>query len=254
MQLYEIFWSHFCEKARWCLAHKGVAFTRVPVNPITRREVKALGARGRVPVLADAGRVIGGSDAIAAYLDDAIHSGPRLVPAGGPARQDVLAIEKRCGEELGPDARRLAYHVALQNPVLMEGSLLFRRAPMRWGNRWILRVMEPRLRKVFTITDDEVALSGERLRSLIEELQVRLQGRDFLAGDELTLADITVAALLDPLEHVPAFVRDREFTPLFAWKRALAGRHHRPQRIPWMEGPPPPGLPFLDGAPLPRST
>ena len=99
-----------------------------PVNPITRREVKALGARGRVPVLADAGRVIEGSDAIPAYLDDAVHSGPRLVPAGGPARRDVLAIEKRLG------------------------------------------------------------------------------------------------------------------------------RHHRPQRIPWIEGPPPPGLPFLDGAQLPRST
>ena len=66
--LYDIFWSHFCEKARFCLDFKELPHSIVRVNPFTRREVIDLGARGDVPVLVDGGRVVAGSAAIAAHL------------------------------------------------------------------------------------------------------------------------------------------------------------------------------------------
>src|SRR6267143_4158989 len=61
--LYDIFWSHYCEKARFCLDFKRLPYTLVRVNPFTRRQVIDLGARGDVPVLNDGDRVIAGSDA-----------------------------------------------------------------------------------------------------------------------------------------------------------------------------------------------
>jgi glutathione S-transferase len=242
--LYEIFWSHFCEKARWCLDYKRISYTLVAVNPLTRREARALGVRGDVPVLRDGARVLDGSAAIAAYLEDT-YPDPPLLPIDPMARRTVLQIERRCDSELGPDARRLGYHEALAHPVLLEGTLLWRRAPRRWLNWLMLRFVDPRIRRKFDVRPDRLPPSRARLRELLTDLQARLTPAGFLVGDRITLADITAAALMDPLEIVPDFVRDPIFAQLFDWKRSLMRRHGRRQRSAWLAGPPPPGYPRL---------
>jgi glutathione S-transferase len=240
--LYDLSWSHFCEKARFCLDFKGLPYTIVGVNPFTRREVRDLGARGDVPVLKDGDRVIVGSDAIAAHLEET-YPGPPLLPHDPEARAETLALQTRCDEWLGPDTRRLAYQVALENPVLLEGTILWSRAPMRWLNGLMLRMVEPRLRRKFRIAPLEVEESRARLRGFLPELQARIAQTPFLVGDRVTLADISAVSLLDPLEIVPEFVRDESYAPLFAWKRGLAVAHRRRQRTPWLSGDPPPGYP-----------
>lgn len=244
MRLYEIFWSHYCEKARFCLDFKRLPFTLVRVNPLTRREVRRLGAPGKVPVLTDGGRVVDGSDAIAAYLDEA-YPDPPLLPSEAQQRSAALALAQRCDLELGPDARRVTYDLAFEHPALFEGTLTFRRAPWRWLNPLLVRILEPRLRRLFNIVPGELEASRRRLRALLADLQTLLDGRSFLVGNRLTLADITAASLLDPLELVPEFVRDPRYASLFDWKRRLARAHGRRQRAPWVDGPPPVGYPRL---------
>jgi len=129
---------------------------------------------------------------------------------------------------------------------LFEGTLTFRREPWRRINPIFLRLLEPRLRRLFKIFPDDLEASRRRLRSLLSDLEKRLEGRDHLVGDRLTLADITAVSLLDPLELVPEFVRDRQFAPIFAWKRRLARSHNRRQRASWLDGPPPIGDPRPD--------
>jgi glutathione S-transferase len=222
------------------------------VNPLTRRAARRLGAPGRVPVLTDGDRVVDGSDAIAAYLDEA-YPDPPLLPAEPQQRAEALALVQRCDLELGPDARRVAYDLAFAHPALFEGTLTFRRAPWRWLNPLLVRILEPRLRRLFKIYPDELQASRRRLRSLLADLQELLDGRSFLVGDRLTLADITAASLLDPLELVPEFVRDCRYAPVFDWKRRLARAHDRRQRSPWIEGPPPLGYPLgQESAQLPH--
>jgi len=244
--LYDIFWSHFCEKARFCLDFKRLPYTIVRVNPFTRREVIDLGERGDVPVLRDGSKVIAGSAEIAAHLD-AIRPDPALVPRQAPARETVLALQTKCDEWLGPDARRVAYQVALENPALLVGTILWERPPKSWLNPLMLRLAEPRVRRKFRILPRELQESRERLRLFLTELQTAIGRTGFLSGDGMTLADITAVSLLDPLEIVPEFVRDRTFAPLFEWKRTLAAAHRRRRRTPWLSGPPPPGYPRLRG-------
>src|SRR6266496_342101 len=101
LHLYDIFWSHFCEKARFCLDFKRLPYTIVRVNPFTRRQVIDLGARGDVPVLKDGARVIVGSDAIALHLEETCKD-PPLLPEDARARDEALALQKRCDDGLGP--------------------------------------------------------------------------------------------------------------------------------------------------------
>jgi len=242
--LYDIFWSHFCEKARFCLDYKRLPHTIVRVNPFTRREVIDLGERGDVPVLKDGARVMAGSGAIAAHLEETCPD-PPLLPREARARESVLALQKKCDEWLGPDARRVAYQVAFENPVLLVGTILWPRPPKRWLNPLLLRLVEPRVRRKFTIFPRELQESRERLRRLLGDLQTTIAPAGFLVGDRMTLADIAAISLLDPLEIVPEFVRDPAYAPLFAWKRRLARAHRRRQRSPWLSGGPPPGYPRL---------
>jgi glutathione S-transferase len=245
LDLYEVHWSHFCEKARWCLDFKRLPYRRVPVNPYTRKEARAIAGHGEVPILKDGDVVLPGSAAIAAHLE-ATHPEPPLLPRDPEGQALVLAIQKRCDEELGPDARRLAYQEALRLPVLLEGTILWSRPPWRWLNGPWLRLVEPRLRAKFAIHPAEIERSRVRLRALLTELQSHLAGRTHLVGDTLTLADITVVSLMDPLEIVPEFVREKAFAPIFAWRRRLAGDHQRPRRVPWLEGSRPSADPIVD--------
>ncbi len=244
LELYEVHWSHFCEKARWCLDFKRLPYRRVQVNPYTRKEARVIGGRGEVPILKDGDRVVSGSAAIAAHLE-ATHAEPPLLPRDPGDRALVLSIQKRCDEEMGPDARRLAYQEALRLPILLQGTILSSRWPWRWLNGPWLRIIEPRLRAKFGIYPAELEQSRVRLRALLAELQSRLAGRTHLAGGTLTLADITVVSLMDPLEIVPDFVRDRTFAPIFDWRRRLAGEHCRPRRVPWLEGDRPSASPVV---------
>lgn len=241
--LYEISWSHFCEKARFCLDFKRLPYRIVPVNPFTRRQAIRLGVRGDVPVLADGVRVIAGSNAIAAYLEEA-YPDPPLLPRDAAQRSEVLDLERQCDEWLGPDARRVAYDVALGNRDLLLGTLLWSKPPARWLNGIMMRLLEPRLRRKFKLYPRETNESRERLRSLLSALQARLAAGPYLVGHALSLADIAAVALLDPLEIVPEFVRDPAYAPLFSWKRELARAHGRRQRTPWMSGGPPTGYPL----------
>lgn len=119
--LYEIFWSHFCEKARFSLDFKCLPYRLQAVNPFTRREAIRLGARGDVPVLVDGRRVIEGSSAIAAYLDEACPDPPLLrykiqcseASRGKPERAESRRGRRRPGlprppghwlRKAGPDA------------------------------------------------------------------------------------------------------------------------------------------------------
>jgi glutathione S-transferase len=242
LKLYDIFWSHYCEKARWCLDFKRLAYDIVRVNPFTRSEVRALGRRGDVPVLQDDGGIIEGSAAIAAHLE-ARHPDPPLLPPGPVERAEGLALEAGLVEELGADARRVAYEVALENTALLEGTILWSRAPKRWLNPLMIRLVEPRLRHRFAIDPEQVRRSRERLHRLLPGLLERAGARGHMVGGQFTLADLTAAALMDPLEIVPEFVRDPGYAPLFDWKRRLMRRHGRRQRTPWISGPPPPGDP-----------
>ena len=240
MILYEIPWSHYCEKARFCLDYKGLAYRRIAVSPATRREVRRIGARGLVPVLQDGAQVVEGSDAIAAHLD-VRQPEPALVPRDAGARAEVLGWQRRLDEELGPDARRVGYAVALEHPRMFLGSFLATRPPKSWLNPVLRPVIVMVLRRRFEITPARIAESGARLRALLGTLRRTLEGRRFLVGDRLTLADIAAVSLMDPLEIVPEFVREPGWAPVFEWKRAIGRAHRRPMRAPWIGGAAPDG-------------
>jgi glutathione S-transferase len=197
--------SHFCEKARWSLDAAGVAYTEEGHCPgLHRFAVKRTGShRTSVPVLVQAsgGGVLAESADIVQFADANAASDRKILPAGGRARDEALALEKRFDVDLAPHVRRFAYFHLL--PLRAQTFRLFDIRTPRF-ERIAVRVAFPLLRrfmkKFMRIDPATTAASLDQTRREVDAASALLaDGRPFLTGDRFTAADISFAAFLAPL-------------------------------------------------------
>ncbi|MEM6974393.1 MAG: glutathione S-transferase [Pseudomonadota bacterium] len=77
------------------------------------------------------------------------------------------------------------------------------------------------------VLEDQVAAWGEinrgRIRGELERLEARLTGRDWIAADRLTIADITAFVATDFMRIIKEPVPD-DLTALTAWRARMAAR------------------------------
>lgn len=223
---YQIPISHFCEKIRWALDYKRISYTPVCVSPFTRRELREVSESLQVPIIRDGDRVVCDSSAIVEYLDE-ICPEPALIPPKEPERAECLEIERIADEEIAPAVRRLAYG------ALMKDSKAFSRLFPKKGaaarilspfrRRWAAR----KLKSHFGITNERLATDRLILTHALSRLQGRLDGRTHFVGESLTIADIAVASLVQPIEQVEEVRESPEVAILLAWVRRIRSDHGR---------------------------
>lgn len=208
--LYTFAVSHFSEKIRWALDAGGIDyrdqrltpfFHIPPVLALTRRKTS-------VPVLQAGDEVIQDSTAILEWLERRCAPFAPM-PADAAQRAEAMAIEARFDrvgfhvirhifadtladkaatlQLWGPDA------TPLQRRALSLGYPLVRRGFSR-----LLRITPANLRKSVGVLDETADFIAQRTRD----------GRRYLVGERLSVADITACALLAPLacpEEHPLF-------------------------------------------------
>lgn len=248
--LWHIELSHYSEKVRWALDHKGVDHRRRAAPPPTHMAVAYALTRGRgytLPLMRIDGEVIGDSTAIIAALER-LQPEPALYPSDPVARRRALELEDFFDEELGPYTRRLGFHELRSDPDAM-GQVAGAMLPGGLGRNQRLANAAGRMGKSFAAvrygSDSEVDADAARKRILaaLDRLEGELDAGagDYLVGDAFTVADLTGASLLYPLVGPPeAFEmpdpppRYEEFlAPLrkrrgFEWVREMFSRHRRP--------------------------
>jgi glutathione S-transferase len=207
LTLYTFAVSHFSEKIRWTLDLSGLPYREQRLTPFFHVLHNRRLTRGRstsVPILRSGeGKVIADSTRILEWLARehpaaVVENG--LIPAAPALNKQVMEIEERF-DRVGSHVIRYLYSFALDYPDEVLDL---------WGvdatrvQRGMLRLSYPLLRTAFRkglrITDANArrskAIIGESLDWLEHELA---DGREFLAGPRLTVADITACALLAPL-------------------------------------------------------
>lgn len=204
--------SHFCEKARWALDRAGVRYREDAHLPglhlVALRSARRLeGARGAMtPILVEDGRAIADSTRILLYLEPRTPAELRLHPRGPREREEVLALEDRFDEGIGPQVRRIAYHHLVHEARELLGGMLDAQGP-RW-QRAVVRLVRDRLagalHGALDLSAERTAESKRELDAVLAESDARLaDGRRWLTGDRFTAADLTLAALLSPLLAPP---------------------------------------------------
>ena len=192
--------SHYSEKARWALDHKRIPYQLEALLPgLHSKRVRAVAAGSTVPVLLHRGRAVQGSAEIVSYLEQDFQ-GPSLLPNDASVEREALDWQKLLDSELGEPARRVAYHYALTSPSFTI-PLYAQGGP--WWAGPMYRLVFPRVvrvvRKMYDITEANVALDLERLRAVFKRVDARLAQQPRLAGETFSIADLTLAALSAPL-------------------------------------------------------
>lgn len=237
LKLYSFSISHFSEKTRWTLDAAGLAYAETALVPGLHmpRTLWLSRRRSSVPIL-DTGRErIQDSRAINAWLAARDASFP-LLPRAAAARAEVLAIEADWAR-VGVAVMQLGYARLVDDPDTLFALWSLDATP---AERVLLKAILPALmvgfRRRFAVNAASAAAAAATLARALDDLETRLgDGRSHLVGSRLSLADITVCALLAPLatpdEHpvygsrrfralVAPILGDAAERPAYQWVRS----------------------------------
>ncbi|MEB3169162.1 MAG: glutathione S-transferase family protein [Cyanobium sp.] len=227
MKLHQFRHSAFCEKARLLLALKGISYSVVEVLPgLGQVELLRQSGQRQVPVLQDGSQWIADSTAIALYLER-LQPQPPLLPVDPAARAEVRLLEDWADTTLATEARLALVQAALGDAALRAALLPDSTpSPLRQLAGSLPSGLLGRLGQL-------LPLEGTGLHEALEQLTLLLQARPWLVGDQLSLADLAVAAQLYPLRFpaaagpqlacrgVPGIADQPRFDPLFQWRDDL---------------------------------
>lgn len=220
MRLIQIPFSHNCVKVRRALELKELPVELEDVPPSNRTAVRSVSGQGRVPVLVDGGRVIADSTAILRYLEESYPQRP-LLPDDPGQHAECWVLEDWADAAFMELSRRMAYRAIFAEPGTLEAMFF----PDDHGLRQRLkaRVARRLVRRRFRIVDAHAARDEGEARRLADLAVRRLAGREFLLGDRVTVADVTLAAMSYPLAKSAPVRDDPAVSELLRWGRRILG-------------------------------
>ena len=241
MKLLEFPHSHYCEKARWALDYKGIAFQAVPLMPgFHVLTVRRYAPDTSVPVLLSDGGVVQGSSEIIDYLENRCAS-RSLTPTEPGERQACLEIEHVMDDRLGENIRRILYDRLLAYPDFIRYCFTH---PMSGFKQFLFNLYYPVLRdkihQTYVISPARVEQARHDFDLAMGEIGERLNRQQYLVGGKFTRADLSVASMLSllvmPAEHpfpwrqipdpqIIAFHNEYRDHPVAEWVRKMYRQH-----------------------------
>lgn len=214
--LYQFELCPFCHKVKAALEVKGIAFRKVEVNPMTKKELPELeeNVRRKVPVLEIDGKQIADSTAILEYLESREAT---LTPAP-PADEKSAQIENWVDDDLAQvlpaviygkwrDAARAAKVVARSsNFGFVQNALV------RGGGSMIMHQVAKKIMKRRGGGDPEQALSAE-----MDKFEEWLGDQDFVCGESVSVGDVATHGCLSCIQDFPAFTKIMKRPRVSAW-------------------------------------
>ena len=213
-QLYQFPLCPFSRKLRLLMAEKNVAYELVRENPWEGRdEFWHLNPAGRTPVLHDAGRgtALSDSQAICEYLEETVDRNP-MINGSALQRAEIRRLVALFDDNFFADVTEPALHEKMKKRIVLRQS----------PDAQVLRQL------------------GRMLHGHLDYIDWLVDTRQWLAGPQLSLADLTCAAHLSVVEYLGAIDwKGHEQTQ--GWYMVVKSRpSFRPLLSEKMEGIPPP--------------
>ncbi|WP_088891020.1 glutathione S-transferase family protein [Leptolyngbya ohadii] len=196
LELYQFELSHYCEKVRLILDYKGLSYRKIEITPgIGQLDIFRMSGQRQVPVLKDGNEVIADSTEIALYLDRKYPDRP-LIPTDTKERAQCFILEQWADESVGINARKLLINAVGQDSTFLTSAL-----PS--GTPGFLRSLVQSVpREAIEVvgfgagaSPDAVKTARKEMHRSLESLSNILRDQPYLVGDQLTLADLAVAAM-----------------------------------------------------------
>ena len=195
MRIYGGLISPFVRKVCLVAAEKGLDYELKGTAPgSTKPEFAEISPFGKIPAMRDGDYALSDSSAIVAYIE-AKHPAPALVPAEAQTRGQVVWFDEFADTIVSAAGLKILF------------------------NRFVL----PRLMKV--PGDEALAAQGEaELPRIWAYLESVAPEAGWLAGDDFTLADISVASIIRSLEYASAQPNAATYPRTTAWYAHVSAR------------------------------
>ena len=234
--LYELHWSHFCEKIRLALNYMGLPWQMVGIDAFQKKELRQHPLPPHlkvytVPAIHDAhtDQFVMDSTPILRYLAAQYPQAPQLFP-GDPVNRDAIDAQIiEFDTLLGLPARRFGYtQMILECPKVLP-ELFFSQRAGGLFNTPLLRpfagnFMGMLLSKRFDFHRSEALGLYEALEQYLISLADKFTGREFVVGTKFSAADLSLAALIRPITVVPFFAEHPKLQGLFERHRNIVAR------------------------------
>ncbi|OGP83559.1 MAG: hypothetical protein A2Y95_12875 [Deltaproteobacteria bacterium RBG_13_65_10] len=163
MKLYHHPMSTYSRKVRLALIEKGVPFERVLIDLVKGEQKKpeylALNPNGKVPTLVDGGFAIFESTAICEYIEEK-HPSPSILPGDAQARARARMWNQYADTQIAPPFSKIFDELFFKKPGTGDMA--------------------------------KVEAGKQGVQEQIRILDKHLAGKQYLAGDAFTLADIAM--------------------------------------------------------------
>ncbi len=233
--LFELHWSHYCEKIRLALDYMNLPWHAVDIHPFSKKEMLAHPLAAQlpsytVPAIFDAQtqQFVMDSTPILRYLGTQYPSAPSLFPGDSANRQAIDQQLLEFDTLLALPARRFGYsQLIFESPATLSDLFL-----KGWWSKPVIRsvaghVLGVVLSKRFDFHRSESLGLYEALEAYLIALSERLESKPFVVGDTFSAADLAFAAQLRPLTIVPFFAEHPKLQSLFARHRQLLVMHSK---------------------------
>jgi glutathione S-transferase len=194
--------SHYCEKVRWVLDLLQIPYIEEKHVPAFHRSATRKYGGSSVPLLVTKSGNFTDSTEILHYLNTrSSSSGFRLYPEAPRLRQEVEELEELFDARLGVDIRTWGYYYRSGDRKTMRKAWC-QGAPLveRVGFEIAFPFISAKVRQIYSITAESAASSLQGIREIFDKVdRILASGQRFLAGDKLSAADLTFAALAAPV-------------------------------------------------------
>lgn len=231
--LYELHWSHYCEKVRLALNYMGLEWRAVDIDAFRKDQLRTRPLPDglpthTVPAIHDdvSGHFVMDSTPILHYLAAHYPAAPALFPTDPAERAEVQRRLLEFDSGLAIAMRRLGYtQVILECPELLTQLFLGHRANGLFVRRGLRRltghVIGLMLCKRFDFHRSRELGLYESTLAYLRGLAAWMRGRDYVVGQQFSAADLTLAAMLRGFLIVPCIAEHPDLQALFAWAHAV---------------------------------
>ena len=246
--LYELHWSHYCEKIRLALNYMALEWRTVGIDAFNKTQLREHSLPSHlpayiVPAIHDArtDMFVMDSTPILRYLAASYPDVPPLFPGNQANRNVIDAKLIEFDTFLGIPARRFGYtQVILECPDLLADLFLSHRGRGVFSAPVIRSIagtcLGILLSKRFAFHRSESLGLYEALEAYLLQLAAQLEGRAFIVGDIFSAADIAFAAQIRPLTVVPFFAEHPRLQGLFERHRKTVAQCNGEGDFPYQTG------------------
>jgi microsomal prostaglandin-E synthase 2 len=218
--LYQFELCPYCHKVKAALEAKGIAFTKVEVNPMNKKELPALpeGAPRKVPVIQVDGETIFDSTTIVAYLESHDSTGLRLTPRDPELRAKSELVERWVNDDLSYVLPTVIYGtwgeaVTAAKVVAKTSNFGFvQNALVRAGGSLIMHQVAKRI-----VKKRGGGRAAEMLSAEMDKFEAWLGEGDFVCGEAISIGDVAAQGCLSCIQDFPAFEKIMARPRVAAW-------------------------------------